>query len=133
MVAYLAGFFGGHGVDRGSSPKTRAPGPSVVQLPSAHRTHREVETPHHPVKTFLNHTYAWGEGRSIAAGEAVQVACKVYDPTMKSTVPDGYWYLIASKPWRDRYYAPANTFLNGDPPKGPYSHNVDRSVPTCPR
>jgi hypothetical protein len=45
--------------------------------------------------------------------------------------PDGYWYRIASPPWNDRYYAPANTFMNGDPWNGPYTHNTDLKVPNC--
>ncbi|MEW2255313.1 hypothetical protein [Streptomyces sp. NPDC047869] len=46
-------------------------------------------------------------------------------------MPGGYWYRIASPPWSDTYYAVANTFLNGDPPEGPYSHDVDEKVPDC--
>jgi hypothetical protein len=29
------------------------------------------------------------------------------------------------------YYSPANTFMNGDPYGGPYTHNTDFSVPVC--
>ena len=61
----------------------------------------------------------------------MQVSCKVYDPTIASVNPDGYWYRIASNPWDNNYYAPANTFLNGDPPNGPYTHNTDFAVPDC--
>jgi hypothetical protein len=70
-------------------------------------------------------------GPPIAAGQWVQVACKVYDPTVGSVNPDGYWYRIASPPWSDAYYSPANTFMNGDPYGGPYMHNTDFAVPDC--
>ncbi len=61
----------------------------------------------------------------------MQVTCKVYDPSIVSATPDGYWYRIASSPWSNAYYAVANTFMNGDPPNGPYTHNTDFNVPDC--
>ena len=70
-------------------------------------------------------------GPAIAAGQWVEVSCKVYDPTIPSVNPDGYWYRIASAPWSNAYYSPANTFMNGDPYGGPYTHNTDFSVPDC--
>jgi hypothetical protein len=95
------------------------------------KLYRERETPHHPVNTFRSHRRVTGRGKPIAAGQTVLVSCKVYDPSIPSVKPDGYWYRIASRPWRNRYYAPANTFLNGDPPNGPYKHNTDRRVRNC--
>lgn len=63
----------------------------------------------------------------------VQVSCKVYSPVMPSIGPKGYWYRIASPPWNNHYYAPANSFLNGDPPQGPYTgRDIDEAVPDCP-
>jgi hypothetical protein len=59
------------------------------------------------------------------------VSCKVYDPYIASVNPDGYWYRIYSSPWNNQYYAPANTFMNGDPYGGPYTHNTDFAVPNC--
>ena len=44
---------------------------------------------------------------------------------MKNVKPDGYWYRIQTAPWSDAFYAPANTFMNGDPVGGPSRHNVD--------
>jgi len=70
-------------------------------------------------------------GSPIAAGQWVQVSCKVYDPTITSVYPDGYWYRIASAPWNNVYYSPANTFMNGDPYGGPYTHNTDFAVANC--
>jgi hypothetical protein len=99
--------------------------------PPPPQTWSEQETPNHPVNTFTNYHNASGMGQEIAAGQWVQVSCKVYDPTIGSVNPDGYWYRIASAPWSNGYYAPANTFMNGDPYGGPYTHNTDFSVPNC--
>ncbi len=71
------------------------------------------------------------QGRKISAGAWVQVSCKVYAPTISSASPDGYWYRIASSPWDNAYYAVANTFMNGDPWGGPYTHYTDSRVPDC--
>lgn len=101
------------------------PPPPLVQ------TWSEQETPNHPVNTFLNYHNASGIGPAIAAGQWVEVACKVYDPAIGSVNPDGYWYRIASAPWSGAYYSPANTFMNGDPYGGPYTHNTDFAVPNC--
>ncbi len=100
-------------------------------LPPPPRTWPEQETPNHPVNTFTNYHNASGIGPQIAAGQWVQVSCKVYDPTIQSVNPDGYWYRIASSPWNNTYYSPANTFMNGDPYGGPYTHNTDFAVPNC--
>ena len=91
----------------------------------------EQETPNHPVNTFLNYHNASGTGTPIAAGQWIEVSCKVYDPYIASVNPDGYWYRIASSPWNNAYYSPANTFMNGDPYGGPYTHNTDFAVPNC--
>lgn len=99
--------------------------------PPPAQTWSEQETPNHPVNTFTNYHNASGMGPAIAAGAWVQVSCKVYDPTIGSVNPDGYWYRIASSPWNNAYYSPANTFMNGDPYGGPYTHNTDFAVPNC--
>jgi hypothetical protein len=70
---------------------------------------------HLGVNTFTNYRNASGLGTRIEPGAWVQVSCKVYDPYIQSVNPDGYWYRIASAPWSDAYYSPANTFMNGDP------------------
>ena len=93
-------------------------------------TYTELEG-HLGTNTFTDPANASGEGARISAGETVQVACKVYDPEIHSVNPDGYWYQLASAPWNGAYYAPANTFMNGDPWNGPYTHNTDFNVPDC--
>jgi hypothetical protein len=110
---------------------TPIPGPPPPPPPPPPQTWSEQETPNHPVNTFTNYHNASGLGPAIASGQWVQVSCKVYDPTIASVNPDGYWYRIASSPWSNSYYSPANTFMNGDPYGGPYTHNTDFAVPDC--
>lgn len=72
------------------------------------------------------------EGPRVRPNQHVKVACKVYKPEPESVMPDGYWYRLDSSPWRGRYYAPANSFWNGDHPgHRPYTHNTDFAVPDC--
>lgn len=85
----------------------------------------------HGVNTFTNYHNASGMGPRVNPGQWVNVSCKVYDPYIQSVNPDGYWYRIADSPWSDQYYSPANTFMNGDPWGGPYTHNTDFNVPDC--
>ena len=61
----------------------------------------------------------------------MSVSCKVYDPFIASVNPDGYCYRIATSPWNNAYYSSANTFMNGDPYGGPYTHNTDFAVADC--
>jgi surface antigen len=105
--------------------------PSPAPVPVAAPTWSEQETPNHPVNAFTNFHNASGVGPAVGSGQWVQVSCKVYDPTIASVNPDGYWYRIASPPWNNAYYSPANTFMNGDPYGGPYTHNTDFAVPNC--
>ena len=51
-------------------------------------------------------------------------------PDISTTNPDP-GYRIASSPWNNQYYAAANTFMNGDPWGGPYTHNTDFAVANC--
>lgn len=54
------------------------------------------------------------------------------DTTLESTGPEYYWYRIASAPWNNEFYAPANSFWNGDiPGQRPYTHHTDHNVPDC--
>jgi hypothetical protein len=83
-------------------------------------------------RSFANPQALSGEGPPVRPGKRLRVSCKVYAPAPRSVVPDGYWYRLASVPWSGRYYAPANSFWNGDRPgHKPYTHNTDFGVPTC--
>ena len=84
------------------------------------------------MNTFQDYHNASGMGPHIDSGQWVDVSCKVYDPYIASVNPDGFWYRIASSPWNNAYYAPANTFWNGDiPGQTPYTHNTDFNVADC--
>jgi hypothetical protein len=62
----------------------------------------------------------------------VEVVCRFFQPNADDSVKhDGWWYLISSPPWNRRYYTIANSYLNGDPPEGPYINTVDNGVPVC--
>jgi transcriptional regulator with XRE-family HTH domain len=105
---------------------SRPPSPSV---PAS--TWQEQEFHRGGAPSFLDPTSPAGEGPRLAFKQVVLVACKVRAPSIPSVTPDGYWYLVASPPWNRHYYVAANTFLNGDPPAGPYTHNTDSQVRTC--
>jgi hypothetical protein len=86
----------------------------------------------HGVSTFSDPENATGTGPRIPAMAYVVVSCRVYAPEIPSANPDGWWYRIASAPWNNAYYSPANTFWNGDIPGNlPYTHNTDFNVPVC--
>jgi surface antigen len=86
---------------------------------------------HYGVNTFTDPYNASGMAARIAPAQVVQVSCRVYAPQIESANPDGWWYRIQSGPWSDAYYSPANTFMNGDPWNGPYTHNTDWAVAVC--
>ena len=113
-----------------STPTTSSPPGPVSPGPSTPSTYTEQEW-HTGANTFTDPDNASGMGPKIAPGQYVQVTCKLYDPSILSASPGGYWYKIASSPWDNQYYAVANTFLNGDPWAGPYTHPTDLSVPDC--
>jgi hypothetical protein len=60
----------------------------------------------------------------------IEVSCRYLKPSLPSLKPDGYWYLIVSARWRGEW-TPANSYLDGDPPNGPFHHNTDFAVPVC--
>lgn len=126
-----SGWINEHFIDDGEPISQPSAGVPACSAPPSPQTWSEQETPNHPVNAFTDYHNASGMGPAIAAGQWVQVSCKVYDPTIASVNPDGYWYRIASAPWDNAYYSPANTFMNGDPYGGPYTHNTDFNVPNC--
>jgi hypothetical protein len=114
------------------TPPTPAPPTSAPPTPvPAPKTYPEQVWSSTGVNTFTNYHNASGIGPKLAHNQWIDVSCKVYDPTIPSVNPDGYWYRIASSPWNNAYYSPANTFYNGDPPTGPFTHPTDWNVPNC--
>jgi hypothetical protein len=112
------------------TPPTVTP-PTVTPPTVTPKTYPEQVWSSTGVNTFTNFHNASGMGTKLAHNQWIEVSCKVYDPTIASVNPDGYWYRIASSPWSNAYYSPANSFYNGDPPGGPYTHATDWSVPNC--
>jgi hypothetical protein len=107
-------------------------GPSTAQLVGeSNSASRAEQAGAGGARTFVVPAGA-DEGPRVRPSQHVAVACKVYKPEPESVMPDGYWYRLASSPWRGRYYAPANSFWNGDRPgRRPYTHNTDFAVPDC--
>jgi hypothetical protein len=66
----------------------------------------------------------------IPPNTTISVRCRFYAPSVPSVSPDGYWYLIDSGDWAG-LWSPANSYMNGDVPGGPYTHNTDFAVPEC--
>lgn len=82
--------------------------------------------------TFTNYTNAGGTlGQRVAAYQTVQVSCR----RTGWSAPDGdnWWYLIASSPWSNAFYAPADNFYNNGQTSGSLSGTpfVDTHVPLC--
>ena len=114
------------------APTGQPPGPVTSPQPTQPpSTLYQEQEGHHGANTFTSPHNASGVGTKITPGQYVQVSCKLYDPAITSVNPDGYWYRIASSPWNNQYYAAANTFMNGDPWNGPFTHNTDYNVPDC--
>lgn len=105
-----------------------------IHLGSSPAIHGKVEqAAEGGARTFRVPGVMTDEGRPLKAGEKVRVACQVHVPEPASVVPEGYWYKLASSPWDGRYFAPANSFWNGDVPgELPYTHNRDKAVVVCP-
>jgi hypothetical protein len=83
-------------------------------------------------RTYRNPFTLAQTGPRISPFQRVRVGCRVHAPTMPSVTPDGNWYKILTSPWSGRYYAPANSFWNGDiPGQTPYTHSTDFKVPRC--
>jgi hypothetical protein len=87
------------------------------------------------VATFTDYQDAGGiEGPRISQYETVQVTCRIegFEPADHG-IPDNWWYLIASSPWNDAYYAYAEPFYNNGQTSGSLigTPAVDTSVPIC--
>jgi hypothetical protein len=107
----------------------RSPAPGAIRAPALHD---EIEDNRHGANAFAD-TKAKHKGQHrLTFDEAVQVSCKVFDPSITSASPDGYWYRIATPPWDNQFYAVANTFANGDPVgANGGTHNTDPAIPDC--
>lgn len=80
--------------------------------------------------TFADPRTLSGGGPEIPPHTELEVRCRYYAPSVPSVSPDGFWYLIETAEWNG-LWTPANSFMNGDVPGGPYIHNTDFAVPIC--
>jgi len=102
-----------------------------------HRRIRALGPPRVEVSGGVAHTWsnpqtAGGHaGPEIMPRQHVLIACRLKG----FKVPDGnvWWYLLASKPWSDRFYATADTFYNNGRTSGSLrgSAFVDPTVARC--
>lgn len=113
------------------APPPPSPAEPAVTAPIGTSPVAEQETPTHAAETFTSYHEPYSYGPPISVGQWVEVSCQVYDPTDPLGVPGGFWYLLASAPWGNAYFAPARTFMNGDSENGPHTHYTDPTVPDC--
>ncbi|WIG60073.1 MAG: hypothetical protein OJF49_002821 [Ktedonobacterales bacterium] len=82
--------------------------------------------------TFTNYTNAGGtQGQTVPAYTTIQVTCAISGFKVADGNP--WWYRIASSPWNNAFYAPADNFCNNGQnctnlSDGPW---VDPNVPMC--
>lgn len=116
------------------TPDTSGSADSAVSPPPLVPGRTFTETVNTPLgaRTYSKPHNLGGIGPRINNQQDVQVSCEIIAPSVPSV--GLYWYRIATLPWNNQYYSPANSFLNGDPPDGTApTHVVDQTVPQCPR
>jgi hypothetical protein len=117
--------------DAAAVASTSSAAPTTTNPPPAPgSTHPEVVNSAGNARTYRNPRDLIGEGPRITNHTTVQVSC-VITATL-ATSAGKYWYRVVTLPWGNQYYSPANSYLNGDPQGGPYTHAVDPAVPNCP-
>lgn len=94
-------------------------------------THAETAGPSGG-NTFTNPANAGAPlGQHVAAYQTIQVSCRLTG----FKVADGntWWYKIASSPWNNAFYAPADNYYNNGQTSGSLSGTpfVDTAVPMC--
>jgi hypothetical protein len=80
---------------------------------------------------FKNPLGPSGSGPRVRPGQQIEVVCRFLDPNAAPSVQPGWWYLVDSSPWNREYFTPANSYLNGGLPEGPYTKKIDERVPVC--
>lgn len=121
----------------GTSSTGAAGAPPVMPTPTcstctAGKTFPEQVSPSSVgARAFRNPLAFGGEGQRVPTGHRLRVVCRFQQPDAPASIQPGWWYLIASPPWNRQYYSPANSYLNGDPPQGPYRTFVNKGIPVC--
>jgi hypothetical protein len=122
VVVTTSGVFGNTNNTGSISPPPLVPGKTYTETVNSPLSARTYSKPH---------TLS-GEWKRVPNKTDVQVSCEITAPSAPNV--GLYWYRIATPPWNNQYYSPANSFLNGDPPDGSApTHVVDQAVPECPR
>jgi len=112
-------------------PSTAASTQPLPELPtSASEPPRDELTGSIGANAFRDPRTLADRAPMIPPSTTVSVRCRFYAPSIPSVEPDGYWYLIDSGEWAG-LWSPANSYMNGDVPGGPYTHNTDFEVPEC--
>lgn len=116
-----------------SSPAGNQSGSSPQGNPASNPAPQTfTETVGGPTHTWTDYSDAGDtEGPTIPTGQSVQVACVVQG--FEVTDGNTNWYLIASSPWNNAYYASADAFYNNGATSGSLAGtpNVDPVVPAC--
>ncbi|MGH3803704.1 MAG: hypothetical protein ACRDTD_26950 [Pseudonocardiaceae bacterium] len=115
------------------APGARMPEPICATCTPGGKTFTQQVNTSNPAgtTTFRDPRGFAGQGPRVLPGQRVEVVCRFLDPNAPASVRPGWWYLVDSSPWNRQYYTPANSYLNGDPPEGPYVSGVDGRVPVC--
>jgi hypothetical protein len=110
-------------------PQVGLPDPS--RSPPATEERQYPETSWRRAPTYKQPDRGGGQGYDVVAYETIAVSCRAegyVDPN-----GNGWWYRIASGPWNDAFYTPADSFFNGADTSGNHSAApiVDSAVPSC--
>lgn len=85
-------------------------------------------------RTWSDYTNAGGDpGPTINGSREVEVTCRIRGFEVESG--NQWWYLVASAPWRNNYFATADAFFNQRRTQGvdfKKTRFVDPGVPLCP-
>lgn len=108
-----------------------------VDVPAPPSTHR-AQQGGRGANTFKNPNNASGQGTKIAPNAWVDITCRQNYPdsvvtSNQAKTGGNWWYLVASSPWDNQYWAPSTTFWNGDTPQTPSDQwtDVDTSIRVC--
>jgi len=102
-------------------------------VPTCHGTLQVLsQTTGEATRTWTDYRTATAEeGPGIDPLQTLEVTCKTVG--RMSANGNTWWYMLASDPWDNRYYAPAASFYNNGLTSGPLEGSpfVDFDVPTC--
>jgi hypothetical protein len=114
-----------------TAPRQESPPPPPPATYTAQQGSRGTDT-------FQDTRNASGVGPRMAPHQSVQVTCRKNDPNSvvtsnRAKSGGNWWYRLASSPWKNGYWAPSTTFMNGDTAQTPQDQwtDVDNSIRVC--